>query len=378
LLIGTGMATLMQTRREDPQGPVVDPRESAKVAGLSYVTDTKPGIRRKRSGKGFTYLDPDGKPIRDPDVLRRIASLAIPPAWTEVWISPKPLGHLQATGRDARGRKQYRYHPRWRAVRDETKYTRMLAFGAALPRIRRRIEADLARPGLPREKVLATVIRLLETTLIRVGNEEYARTNRSFGLTTMRDRHVAVDGATVAFKFRGKSGIYHAVDLGDRRLARVVKRCRDLPGQDLFQYLDDDGQAQTINSADVNAYLREVSGEDFTAKDFRTWAGTVLAALALQEFETFDSEAQAKKNIVRAIESVAERLGNTPTVCRKCYVHPEILQSYMDGTMLQTLRTRAEREMSDSLGELRPEEAAILALLQQRLARGVEFAREGA
>ena len=378
MLLDAGMATRTQTRREDPQGPVVDPRESAKVAGLRYVTDTKPGIRRKRSGKGFTYLDPDGKPIRDPDVLRRIASLAIPPAWTEVWISPKPLGHLQATGRDARGRKQYRYHPRWRAVRDETKYTRMLAFGAALPRIRRRIEADLARPGLPREKVLAAVIRLLETTLIRVGNEEYARTNRSFGLTTMRDRHVAVDGATVAFKFRGKSGIYHAVDLGDRRLARVVKRCRDLPGQDLFQYLDDDGQAQTIDSADVNAYLREVSGEDFTAKDFRTWAGTVLAALALQEFETFDSEAQARKNIVRAIESVAERLGNTPTVCRKCYVHPEIIQSYMDGTMLQTLRTRAEREMSGSLGELRPEEAAILALLQQRLARDVELARENA
>ncbi len=254
----------------------------------------------------------------------------------------------------------------------------MLAFGAALPRIRRRIEADLARPSLPMEKVLATVVRLLETTLIRVGNEEYARTNRSFGLTTMRDRHVAIEGATVSFKFRGKSGIRHAIDLGDRRLARVVKRCRDLPGQDLFQYLDDDGKAQTIDSADVNAYLREVSGEDFTAKDFRTWAGTVLAALALQEFESFDSEAQARKNIVRAIESVAERLGNTPTVCRKCYVHPEIIQSCMDGTMLQTLRTRAEREMSGSLGELRPEEAAILALLQQRLSRDLELAKENA
>lgn len=254
----------------------------------------------------------------------------------------------------------------------------MLAFGAALPRIRRRIEADLARPGLPKEKVLAAVIRLLETTLIRVGNEEYARTNRSFGLTTMRDRHVAVVGATVSFKFRGKSGVHHAVDLGDRRLARVVKRCRDLPGQDLFQYLDDAGQGQTIDSADVNAYLREASGEEFTAKDFRTWAGTVLAALALQEFETFDSEAQAKKNIVRAIESVAKRLGNTPTVCRKCYVHPEIIQSYMDGTMLETLKTRAEQEMSDSLDELRPEEAAILALLQQRLARDVDLAREKA
>ncbi len=352
--------------------------ESAKVAGLRYVSDTKPGIRRKRSGKGFTYLDLDGKPIRDPEMLRRIAALVISPAWSEVWISPKPLGHLQATGRDAKGRKQYRYHTRWRAVRDETKYSRMLAFGASLPRIRRRIEADLARPGLPKEKVVATVVRLLETTLIRVGNEEYARTNKSFGLTTMRDRHVAVVGATVSFEFRGKSGVHHAINLGDRRLARVVKRCRDLPGQDLFQYLDDDGQGQTIDSADVNAYLREVSGEDFTAKDFRTWAGTVLAALALQEFETFDSEAQAKQNIVRAIESVAERLGNTPTVCRKCYVHPEIIQSYMDGTMLETLKTRAEQELSDSLDELRPEEAAILALLQQRLARDVELAREKA
>jgi DNA topoisomerase-1 len=300
----------------------------------------------------------------------------IPPAWTDVWIAPHANGHIQATGRDARGRKQYRYHPRWRAVRDETKYGRMMAFAAALPRIRARVEADLARPGLPREKVLATVVRLLETTLIRVGNEEYARANRSFGLTTMRDRHVAVSGRSVRFGFRGKSGIRHTIDLNDRRLARVVKRCRDLPGQELFQYLDDDGRPQSIDSADVNAYLREVTGDDFTAKDFRTWAGTVLAALALREFESFDSQTQAKKNVLRAIERVSERLGNTPTVCRKCYVHPEVINAYLDGSMLETLKQIADREMAESLHDLRPEEAAVLALLRQRLAQ--EIASSGA
>jgi DNA topoisomerase-1 len=245
----------------------------------------------------------------------------------------------------------------------------MMAFGAALPRIRRRVEEDLARPGLPREKVLATVVRLLETTLIRVGNEEYARANGSFGLTTMRDRHVALRGGTVTFAFRGKSGIRHTIDLDDPKLARIVRRCRDLPGQELFQYLDDDGNRQSVDSEDVNTYLREVAGEEFTAKDFRTWAGTVLAALALREFEAFDSQTQAKKNVVRAIETVAERLGNTPTVCRKCYVHPEIIDAYLDGSMLETLKQRAEQEIADTLGELRPEEAAVLGLLQQRLAR---------
>jgi DNA topoisomerase-1 len=362
------------TRSEHVRDVRIDPVVSAREAGLRYVSDESPGLGRRHSGKGFTYLGLDGKPLRDPETLRRIKSLVIPPAWTEVWICPRADGHLQATGRDARGRKQYRYHPRWRFVRDETKYGRMMEFGHALPTIRSRVEADLARPGLPREKVLATIVRLLEVTLIRVGNEEYARTNGSFGLTTMRDRHVKPSRGrdVLTFAFRGKSRIEHAIDLEDRRLARVVKRCRDLPGQTLFQYLDDAGERHSVGSADVNAYLAEVSGHDFTAKDFRTWAGTVLAALALQEFEAFDSQTQAKKNVVRAIESAAERLGNTPTVCRKCYVHPEIIESYLDGSMLETLKRKTEAELADAghLASLRPEEAAVLGLLRSRLARG--------
>jgi DNA topoisomerase-1 len=345
----------------------VDPFVSAKTAGLRYVTDSKPGFTRRLKGQSFVYMGPDGKPIRDPVDLARIKSLVIPPAWTEVWICPRADGHLQATGRDARGRKQYRYHPHWRSVRDESKYDRMMAFAGALPTIRKRTDADLSRPGLPREKVLAAVVRLLETTLIRVGNEEYARTNKSFGLTTMRDRHVRVGKKGVRFEFRGKSGIKHEIDLSDPRLARVVRKCRDLPGQELFQYLDESGSLCTIDSAEVNAYLQEAAGHEFTAKDFRTWAGTVLASLALREFEAFDSQAQAKKNVVRAIEQVAKRLGNTPTVCRKCYVHPELIEAYLDGSMLRTLRRRAEEEIKDNLDRLRPEEAAVVALLQQRL-----------
>jgi DNA topoisomerase-1 len=365
------MNTTTRPRRKPQPALRPDPLASAKAAGLRYVSDAKPGIRRKRSGKGFVYLDPDGRPIHDPEVLARIKALVIPPAWSDVWIAPHPNGHIQATGRDDRGRKQYRYHPRWRCVRDASKYGRMMAFGQALPRIRKRVEGDLARPGLPKEKVLATVVRLLETTLIRVGNEEYARANRSFGLTTMRDRHVAIGEGTIRFGFRGKSGIWHTIDLNDRRLARVVRRCRDLPGQELFQYLDEAGEPRTIDSEDVNAYLHAIAGEDFTAKDFRTWAGTVLAALALREFEAFDSKTQAKKNVVRAIEAVAERLGNTPTVCRKCYVHPEIINTYLDGSMLETLKQIADQEMSDNLHDLRPVEAAVLGLLQQRLSRSV-------
>ena len=347
----------------------VDPAVSAESAGLRYSTDEGPGIRRKPTKTGFSYRDVAGKPIKDAAVIDRINALAIPPAYADVWICPDPDGHLQATGRDAKGRKQYRYHPRWRGVRDASKYGRMMVFAASLPGIRKRVDADLALPGLPREKVLAAVLRLLETTLIRVGNEEYARTNKSFGLTTMRDRHAKIGKRSVHFEFRGKSGVEHSIDLADARLAKVVQKCRDLPGQDLFQYLDEDDTAKTINSADVNAYLREVSGQDFTAKDFRTWAGTVLAALALQEFEAFDSEAQAKKNIVAAIERVAERLGNTPSVCRKCYVHPEVIESYLDGTMIETLRQRAEAEMTEGLADLKPEEAAVVALLQHRLNR---------
>ncbi len=363
-------ATLKRPRHSARAEPThIDPVTSAHEAGLRYVSDESPGFQRRPSGKAFTYLGLDGKPLRDPEALRRIKSLVIPPAWSDVWICARADGHLQATGRDARGRKQYRYHPRWRSVRDETKYGRMMVFGRALPGIRKRVEADLALPGLPREKVLATIIWLLEVTLIRVGNEEYARTNHSFGLTTMYDRHVKARRGVLTFAFKGKSGVKHEIDLADRRLARIVQKCRELPGQTLFQYIDDVGKRRDVDSADVNEYLREISDHNFTAKDFRTWAGTVLAAMALQEFETFDSKAQAKKNIVRAIESVAERLGNTPTVCRKCYVHPEIIESYLDGTMLETLKQKAEDVLSDELASLRPEEAAVLGLLHARLAR---------
>lgn len=344
-----------------------DPIESAKMARLRYVTDARPGISRRKKGDRFTYVGPDGERITEEQDLARIKSLAIPPAWTEVWISPHANGHLQATGRDAKGRKQYRYHPRWREVRDETKYSRMIAFGQALPKIRERVDHDLSLKGLPREKVLATVVYLLENTHIRVGNEEYARTNKSFGLTTLLNRHAKVEGSELKFKFRGKSGIQHEVKIRDRRVAKIVARSRDLPGQNLFEYLDDEGNPQTVDSDDVNSYLKGITGQDFTAKDFRTWAGTVLAAMALQEFEAFDSDAQAKKNVVQAIERVAERLGNTPAICRKCYVHPAVLDSYVDGTLLQTVKELAEQELSEGLSELDPEEATVLAFLQKRL-----------
>jgi DNA topoisomerase-1 len=302
-------------------------------------------------------MGPDGRRITNRDEIRRIRSLAIPPAWREVWICPSPGGHIQAVGRDARGRKQYRYHPRWRQLRDESKYTRMLAFAEALPKIRARVERDLARPGLPREKVVAGVVRLLETTCIRVGNAEYARANGSFGLTTLRNRHVDVSGSTVRFEFRGKGGKPVSVGVTDRRVARVVARCQDLPGQELFQYLDAEGARQTIDSADVNAYLKDEGGEDFTAKDFRTWAGTVMAAQALGEQPTFESKRQAKSNVVSAVESVARHLGNTPTICRKSYVHPAVVDAYFDGRVIST------RDVSPN--GLRPEETAVLTLLRQ-------------
>jgi DNA topoisomerase I len=298
---------------------------SAKLSHLRYVTDDLPGITRKRNRKGFLYFDPQGQRIRQPENLRRIKSLAIPPAWEHVWISPWADSHLQATGRDARGRKQHRYHPRWREVRDQTKFDRMSAFGRVLPGLRRRLSRDLARPGLPREKVLATVVKLLETTFIRVGNEEYARHNRSFGLTTMRSKHVKVTGAKMQFEFRGKGGKTFSLDLNDRRLAKIVNYCQDLPGQELFQYIDEQGQPRTINSTDVNDYLREVTREDFTAKDFRTWAGTVLAVSAFREIKHFNSKAHAQRNVVTAIEMVARKLSNTRSVCRKCYIHPAVM-----------------------------------------------------
>jgi DNA topoisomerase-1 len=345
-----------------------DTEVSAERAGLRYVTDSKPGIRREQAEDGsFRYYRASGAEVTDEATLKRIRALAIPPAYKNVWICPHANGHLQATGVDARGRKQYRYHARWRVVREENKYSRMMAFGKALPRIRARVDEDLRKPGLSRERILATIVRLLETTMVRVGNEEYARSNRHFGLTTLRNRHVDVDGSSLHFHFVGKSGKKHNIDLKDRKLAAIVKRCRELPGQELFQYVDEQGERRSISSTDVNTYLREISGEDFTAKDFRTWAGTVLAAMALQEFEAFDSETQAKKNVVRAIEAVSQRLGNTPSVCRKCYVHPAIIDTYLEGSLAGTLQQIAQIKREESLPDLKPEEAAVLALLERRL-----------
>ena len=345
-----------------------EPVHSAHSAGLRYVSDQMPGIHRKRAGKDWRYHYPTGDLVKEPEVLDRIKSLAIPPAWKEVWICPDPCGHLQATGRDDRGRKQPRYHPRWREVRDETKYNRMIEFGKALPEIRRRLRKDLRLPGLCREKVLATVVRLLEVSLIRIGNEEYARENASFGLTTMRDRHVKVRGGIARFHFRGKSGRWHDVDIRDARLARTIKRCQDLPGQELFQYMDEKGERQCVDSNDVNEYLRGTCGKDFTAKDFRTWSGTVLGAIALCELGGCKSQNQAKKNIVRAIEQVAERLGNTVAVCRKCYVHPEVITSYLDGELLQIIKRRLENKSGKRPAGLTTDEAAVFGLLKVRLA----------
>ncbi|SDO09748.1 DNA topoisomerase-1 [Methylobacterium phyllostachyos] len=352
-------------------------REAAEEAGLAYVDDSRPGLTRKRSGTGFRYLDAKGAPLRDKAVLARIKALAIPPAYTDVWICPRRNGHIQATGRDAKGRKQYRYHPDFRQAREANKFSRIMAFADALPGIRQRVDADMKRPGLPRDKVLATVVHLLETTLIRVGNDDYARTNKSYGLTTLRDPHVRIEGSALSFRFKGKSGKTWDVALKDRRVARIVKACQDLPGQELFQYIDGDGTQRDVTSSDVNAYLREITGEDFTAKDFRTWAGTVLAALALREFESFDSDAAAKRNVRAAIESVAGRLGNTPTICRKCYIHPQVLDCYMEGGLLLHVKDVVESELSQDLSSLRSEEAAVLALLQARLAASEDAARDG-
>ena len=357
-----------QSDESDATG-VTDPREAAEEAGLVYVDDSRPGFTRRRSGTGFGFRDTKGVPIRDPAVIKRIRSLAIPPAYTDVWICPRANGHIQATGRDAKGRKQYRYHPDFRQARDATKFGRIMAFADVLPGIRARVDRDMSLRGLPRDKVLATVVHLLETTLIRVGNDDYARTNKSYGLTTLRDPHVKIEGAELKFRFKGKSGQTWNLSLKDRRVARIVKACQDLPGQELFQYLDEDGVRRDVTSADVNAYLREVTGEEITAKDFRTWAGTVLAALALREFEAFDSQAKAKTNLRAAIERVAARLGNTPTVCRSCYIHPQVLDCYVEGALLLQVKDAVEDELREDLGCLTPEEAAVLGLLKARLSK---------
>ena len=346
------------------KSPALDPLASARTAHLRYVDDTGPGLRRVRSGKGFRYVDANGVKVVDREQLERIRHLAIPPAWTNVWICPRADGHIQATGRDARERKQYRYHPRWREVRDETKYERMVAFAEALPRIRASVHEALGKPSLTREKVIATVVRLLELTLIRVGNEEYARENGSFGLTTLRDDHVDVHGASIRFHFRGKSGVEHTVDVRDRRLALVVRSCLGLPGEILFQCVGEDGVAHTIEASDVNEHIRAVAGADFSAKDFRTWAGTVLTALALREEAPAETAAALKKNVVSAVKRVARRLGNTPAVCRRCYVHPAIFEAYSAGQLVPVLTPGAEEGRRAAPHELTPEETAVLALIR--------------
>jgi len=339
-----------------------DPVEAAEQAGLRYVSDDRAGYTREPNGKQFKYFDTEGKPIRDEERLLRIKRLAIPPAWTDVWICPSSNGHIQATGRDARRRKQYRYHDRWREVRDENKYDRMVGFARILPKIRKRVRRDVRRAGLPREKVLATVVQLLERTFIRVGNDEYARQNKSFGLTTMQDRHVQVKGTRLRFRFRGKSGRYRQVDFTDRRIARVISKLQDLPGQELFQFVDDAGEIHDITSQDVNEYLREISDEYFTAKDFRTWAGTVLAAMALHAQERFETKKEGKTNVRDSIAAVAEMLGNTPAICRKCYVHPAIIENYLQGNSLNGIKGSAEERHVD----LRASEAAVLKFLERR------------
>jgi len=345
-------------------------REAAHAVGLSYVTDGMAGITRRGAGRGWAYYGPDGSLITDRGERKRIAALVIPPAWTDVWICPDPFGHIQATARDARGRKQYRYHPLYRDERDRSKFRRILEFSDVLPRIRERIERDLASRGLTRRRVLATVVRLLDKTLIRVGNDEYARDNRSFGLTTMRSRHVQVSGATLRFQFRGKSGVLRTVSITDRRLARVVQQCQDLPGQELFQYIDANGKRQTVASGDVNEYLKSITGRDVTAKDFRTWAGTIFAATELRQLGPATNERDARRNIVRAIDVVSQQLGNTRAVCRKYYIHPAVIEAYLDGTIAPTPAPvpSPARRRERPTAALRREEIAVLQFLQEETA----------
>lgn len=347
-----------------------DPAVAAKQAGLRYVHDSMPGIQRKKAGKHFRYLGTDGQPVTNLKEIERITKLGIPPAWTEVWICTRPNGHIQATGRDAKGRKQYRYHDRWRTVRDETKYTRMIAFGEVLPQIRAQTTKDLAKHGLSRERVLATVVQLLDATAIRIGNEEYAKENASFGLTTLHNEHVDVTGQKMHFHFKGKSGKVHIIELKDQRLAKIIKKLQDLPGQEIFQFVDDAGETHSIESDDVNDYLHALTHQDFTAKDFRTWTGTVCAAEALKELGVFDSPTQAKKNISDAIKQAAAKLGNTPAICRKSYVHPGILGAYLNGTLTTPLTEDVAQPAPDH--GLRPQEAEVLDLLKK-----LEQANEG-
>ncbi|WP_354124695.1 DNA topoisomerase IB [Bradyrhizobium sp. LA6.10] len=352
---------------EDIQDRTAEVAAAIAEEGLRYVSDAVPGYRRKRSGTSFTYYDKEGKRITDPAVVRRIKSIGIPPAYEFVWICPAPNGHIQATGLDARGRKQYRYHPKWREFREQTKYEHIMEFAAAQPALRARVNADLKLEGLPREKVLATIVSLLERTLIRVGNVEYAAKNKSYGLTTMRRKHVDIGRGVLRFDFTGKSKRQWKLQVEDKRIAAIVKCCAEIPGHELFKYLDDDRSSRTIDSGDVNGYIKDITGQDFSAKDFRTWAGTVLAALALSEFKKYDTQAEAKRNIIAAIEKVAKQLGNTPAICRKSYVHPEILSAYMSGDLVEMLDTKIAQNFRLQYAKLTSDEIMVLAFLHKRL-----------
>jgi len=355
------MSALASASDNDAASPYA---EAAEAIGLRYVSDDEPGIRRERVGAGFQYRDARGELIASPRLLARIEALRIPPAWEEVWICRRANGHVQATGRDARGRKQYRYHPDWSATRNETKYGRMAEFGAALPNLRERIDGDLSRRGLPREKVVATVLRLMEMTFIRVGNVEYVRANRSYGLTTLRDKHVRVEGGTIHFQFIGKSGQKHAIDVRDRKLARIVRQCRDLPGYELFQYIDEAGERQKVSSGDVNDYLRTATGVEFSAKDFRTWGGSVMAAAALAPLEPAASDAEMRRNVVAVVKDVAAALGNRPATCRKYYIHPVVLDAYAAGALASTWAAAIAAAEAGPTPGLAAEEAAFLTLLE--------------
>jgi DNA topoisomerase-1 len=340
---------------------------SAEAAGLRYVSDAMPGIRRHRHGRGFTYIGPDGEVVRSREALKRFRALVIPPAWTDVWICPHEDGHLQVTARDGRGRKQYRYHPQFRQHRDGTKFERMFELSDVLWKIRERVESDIAKEGHARDKIMATVVWLLETTLIRIGSDEYRKANKSFGLTTLRRRHVAVVGSEMRFEFKGKSGIQHAVSVADKRIARIIQRCQDLPGEELFKYLDDEGKRQEVDAEDVNAYLQDITGRDITAKDFRTWAGTMLAADALRAMGAAKSKREADRNIVAAVDLTAKRLGNTRSVCRKYYIHPALIEAYLEGSVLPPMPERRWSKRKSKGPTLRQHEMDVLAFLKARL-----------
>jgi DNA topoisomerase I len=358
---------LRESKIEDVPERISEIVSAIAEEGLRYVSDAMPGYRRKRAGTSFSYYDKDGKRITDKAIIRRIKSIGIPPAYESVWICPSPNGHIQATGLDARGRKQYRYHAKWRELRDQNKYEHIMQFAAALPELRSRITSDMKLDGLPREKVLATIVSLLEKTLIRVGNAEYAAKNKSYGLTTMRRKHVAIGRGVLRFEFTGKSGKQWKLQVEDKRITGIVKRCAEIPGHELFKYLDDAGEPRTVDSGDVNEYIKAITQQDFSAKDFRTWAGTVLAALALAEFKKYDSQAEAKRNVVAAIETVAKQLGNTPAICRKCYVHPEILSAYMSGDLAKMIDGKIAQKFKQQYSKLSADEIMVLAFLRKRL-----------